>query len=548
VERFRTVLEQKIRERRQTFEEFAEYAEMFAREHNEPGTVSARHLQRLAAGHGPKGQPLGPPRPATARLLERIFKLSITELLAPPSRPTATSERTVNVLPLQRNANRGSNGVQGRPSPIAEVDLTVCFEWLDEHAGWIPGTSLRKARARLTKVSTGELLDQQAQRARVSRSRTAEAMSAYYGNCSPDYDMYQVRRGEQKITTSIMTRPDWLDLCLPLDQGLDQLTLVNPPGMNNRITFSDIGARHAIRRLVEAVALGVRITNVPTYRLASIDVARTAITGTISIASFVEYALTMDLLENELADAISAGAATSPGRLSLRDCCLPDIPSVLDFQGRLCAGGVLALCAVARPSDAYRGEADYALLVQHRSGHVLNAARQLAVIPKGFHQPMTDFRGDTPIGATMRREMEEELFGRSEVDSTLYNHRAASPMHPGRLSDPLRWIMENGRSTMECTAFGLNLISGNYEFACLIVIEDEEFWAQYGGQIEANWESAGMRVYSSLDNQMISDLVTDEAWSNEGLFALVQGLRRLRELGGSRVDLPAMDLDLTSSS
>ncbi|MCA1604011.1 MAG: hypothetical protein LC775_00660 [Acidobacteria bacterium] len=91
---------------------------------------------------------------------------------------------------------------------------------------------------------------------------------------------------------------------------------------------------------------------------------------------------------------------------------------------------------------------------------------------------------------------------------------------------------------MECTGFGLNLVSGNYEFASLIVIEDEEFWTRYGGQVEANWESAGLQLYSSLDYRLISELITDESWSNEGLFALLQGLRRLRELGGDRVNLP----------
>jgi 8-oxo-dGTP pyrophosphatase MutT (NUDIX family) len=82
----RTVLEQKIRERRQTFEEFAEYAETYAREHAEPGTLSVRHLQRLVAGRQPDGTPLPPPRPATVRLLERIFGLSIDELLESPTR------------------------------------------------------------------------------------------------------------------------------------------------------------------------------------------------------------------------------------------------------------------------------------------------------------------------------------------------------------------------------------------------------------------------------------------------------------------------------
>ena len=80
----RTVLEQRIRELQQTQEEFAEYATTFAREHGESGTLSVRHVQRLVAGRKADGSPIGPPRPPTARLLERIFGAPIGELLAAP--------------------------------------------------------------------------------------------------------------------------------------------------------------------------------------------------------------------------------------------------------------------------------------------------------------------------------------------------------------------------------------------------------------------------------------------------------------------------------
>lgn len=90
----RTVLEQQIRQRRQTFEEFAEYAETFAREHGEPGTLSARHVQRLAAGQGADGRPLGPVRPATRRLLEAIFAIGIDELLSPPATTASPDTET----------------------------------------------------------------------------------------------------------------------------------------------------------------------------------------------------------------------------------------------------------------------------------------------------------------------------------------------------------------------------------------------------------------------------------------------------------------------
>ena len=95
---------------------------------------------------------------------------------------------------------------------------------------------------------------------------------------------------------------------------------------------------------------------------------------------------------------------------------------------------------------------------------------------------------------------------------------------------------------MECTGFGLNLVSGNYEFASLVVIEDDEFWTRYGGHIEANWESAGLRLYSSLDRELLTELISDESWSNEGLFAFCEGLRRLAQLGGDRVNVLAMEV------
>jgi hypothetical protein len=75
----RTLLEHRIRQRRMTFEEFVQHAEAFARDHHEAGTLSLRHLQRLASG-----QPIGALRPATARLLEHLFGEPITALLAPP--------------------------------------------------------------------------------------------------------------------------------------------------------------------------------------------------------------------------------------------------------------------------------------------------------------------------------------------------------------------------------------------------------------------------------------------------------------------------------
>ena len=67
--------------------------------------------------------------------------------------------------------------------------------------------------------------------------------------------------------------------------------------------------------------------------------------------------------------------------------------------------------------------------------------------------------------------------------------------------------------------------------------------ASSAGAIEGNWEMEGLHRYSSLDRELLSGLVHDPAWSNEGLFAFLQSLRRLGEIGGSRVNLSAIELE-----
>jgi hypothetical protein len=658
---YRTLLEQMIKERRETFEEFAEFAEVFAREHGESGTISLRHLQRLVAGRGTGGEPLGTVRPATARLLERIFGVSVEELLSPPAEamsaetggaasgsnegqqhsdtgtarslepnlkfraarestpskttpgysmnraelaeavnehlwhttnkryaaldaraigryergetewPTATYRKAFRAVlgaatdadlgfyPPPRPGNTARSPLASASQPVASgfsnSDAAAAFHsgsdvrQIDEEpgaaqvglvrevAGWLSDATRRRVVARLQTWDLGGVRDLGFKLRNVGRSQLAHALADYYGGDVAPHRPYVVDVDGQRVATSVLTRPEWSELALPLRHDIDRVVLadVEPDNVGRIIHVDD----HAVERLAEAATLGVRMTNKPLYRLLNVDIRDGAISGRVGLAPFGDYALTMDLLEREIADVLANGRPARPGDLPLRDRRLPDLASVLNLHNRLCAGGVVGLCAIARPADPYRGPADYALLVQQRSGQVVNAAGRLAVIPKGFHEPLNDVRADARIGETLRREMEEELFGRIEVDSTSHSNRAAAPMHPDRLSEPMRWLLDvPGRLRTECTGFGFNLVSGNYEFASLVVIEDEEFWPRFGGNIEANWESAGLQLYSSLDSDLISKLVLEESWSNEGLFAFLQGIRRLREIGGSRVMLP----------
>ena len=100
----RTLLETIILRRRQTFEEFSEDVEQFAQEQGEAGTLSARHVQRLAAGTRADGRPLGAVRPATRRLLEHMLGRSIDDLLGPPDENESADEPEqvdVNIHPVR---------------------------------------------------------------------------------------------------------------------------------------------------------------------------------------------------------------------------------------------------------------------------------------------------------------------------------------------------------------------------------------------------------------------------------------------------------------
>ena len=428
----------------------------------------------------------------------------------------------------------------------ADPNIGQALTMLDDLAGWEPGTARSHVAARLTQLDRRHLLDRADRRSRIGQPAIAGALAGYYRDTAEGYGRYGVRLAGGQVTTSVLTHPDWLDLECSLNSGNDLLTFTRG-GTGRAAVLDSTAAAAAAQRLAETLTAGTRFTESTLYRLTDIDIAPGKLGGTFGLSRFTSYALTLDLLEGELDDALAAGVSPVPGSLPLRDRYLPDVASVLDVSGRLCAGGGLALCAFARPDTFYRDRADYVLLVQERSGNVINAARRLAVIPKGFHQPMTDYRGDARIAATLLREMEEELFGREEIDNTVQAQSTADPMHPSRLSEPMRWLlMENPAALrLECTGFGLNLVSGNYEFTCLAVVESVDFWSRYGGQIEANWESSALRQYSSLDGESLAELATEDTWSNEGLFALTQGLRRLKQVGGDRVRVP--DIEWTVS-
>jgi len=454
--------------------------------------------------------------------------------------------RAVSTEPHRPEYSAESTEVNLRLTQNQAIDEAL--HWLDARMSWRNGEARMRVRAALQELNKDAFDALAHRRAGVTQAQTASALGEYYRlKGSGPYRFYSAISGETRHMTSVLTKNQWLDLSIPLGVGQDHLAFTPDTPLTGHRNLGQGAATAAVRRLAETVALGTRFVNLPLYWLLDADVSRSGLRGEVGTTSFVDYALTLDLLENELIDAISGGNSTLPGALPLRDRYLPDLPTLTDFKRRICVGGSVTLTAIARPhTNRHPMTPDYVLLVQERSGHVLNAARRLAVIPKAFHQPLVDVTDDAQILATIEREMEEELLGRPELDTTDHEQLSADPMHATKLSEPMRWLTDHSDQHIwrtECVGFGINAMSGNYEFASLLVIDDESWWSLYGGAVEANWETHGLRCYSSRDANTLTDLISSPEWSNEGIFAFIQGLRRLRQIGGKRVALPPIELE-----
>jgi transcriptional regulator with XRE-family HTH domain len=212
---------------------------------------------------------------------------------------------------------------------IAQQEWLRTLDQVDQEAGWEPGTARRQVASRLARLDVGDLQDRASRRRRISQRHIAEVLGDYYrGSRSGEttsHGLYRARIGQDKeILTSVLTYPGWLDLDCPLTASSDQLRLASAPH-DSAVPLDPDVTDAAMQRLAEAFAADHRLVDMPLYRLLAVDVKECLIAGSVAVMPFVRYALTMDLLEGELIDALAPGAPAQPGSLLLRDRYLPDV-------------------------------------------------------------------------------------------------------------------------------------------------------------------------------------------------------------------------------
>ena len=514
-----TLLKALVRERRLTVKETLAVLQRRAERMGEDGfALEDRQLRRWLKGDVSSSDGV---RPANVRVTEAEFGWPIATLLARDHR-----------LPDHRVP---------RPEPRQDRKLRTgeFVAWIAEHSALTyeaAYTAVAETAARIDSASAITRATGDYARSQVDRAQLAHALGAYYGDPAR---FYSARVGESAITLSILADPRWVGLAVPLDGSAESCRSAAQAD-ELTIRLSDAQARAAIDRLAAVEISATVMVNNPLYRLTDLEISSDQLAAGFGYTDFATYALAGDLLEVELRDLVREGVR-DPRRAStpLRDAWLPTLDTALAFDQRICVGGPVCLVAIADKDQ-------YHLLVQERSAQVLNVTGSLAVIPKAFHQPTVDPYGETRISTTLEREFEEELLGRLDLEQlSSESFRRAVPLHPLNASAPMEWLHTHPEAwQMECTGFGINMVSGNYEFSCLVVIDDPAWWNRFGHLLEANWEAMRLHRYSSLDTEGLARLVHDPRWSNEGLFAFIEGLRRLAELDPTRVRIPATEVSV----
>jgi hypothetical protein len=262
-------------------------------------------------------------------------------------------------------------------------------------------------------------------RARVTREQLAIALADYYPTpLAEGCALYQVLVDGVPQPTTVLARLEWLRAQVRLGTEAERFEYLSPSAAPVRVQrLGDNAFAAAIDRLADAELSDTVLTNDAVYRLLRVAVEHERLDAAVTLMPFADYALTMDLLESELVDALVERDALGPAAttqrrpsLPLRNAHLPSVLHALDVERRVCAGGPVALLAAARPAGPMGSrEANYALLVQERSPRVLNAVGKLAVIPKAFHQPTVEPAAEADLSTSLQREFEEELLGREEL-------------------------------------------------------------------------------------------------------------------------------------
>jgi len=440
--------------------------------------------------------------------------------------------------------NAGGLDVQSDDRDLRLVEFVA---WLADASGKPFDEAYRAVAIKAAKLESESTSTRHARahaRSKVGRQDLADAVAEYYGTPADSFRLYEAEVAGRPLSLTVMSRDDWLGLDIDLRSDQERATF-DASSPSSPATGPDPVYRACVARLADAEIIDKVLMKNSMYRLTDISISQSKMHPTFTGASFADYALRNGLMEMELTDTLARAAiseAASAADTPVRDSLLPSIETATDLKAHVCTGGPVALFAAARPATDHR-PADYVLLIQVRGERVMDIPGKLSTIPKGWHQPVGESSAEARLSTTLLRELEEELLGREDLEQmSAESRRTADVLHHERHPEAMRALLDGtGSFRVRCTGFGINLLSGTFELPCLVVIDDERWWTKWGHLIAGNWETMSIESISTADTDGLTALIHDPRWSNEGLFALIEGLRWLERMGDSkRVAAPAM--------
>ena len=218
----------------------------------------------------------------------------------------------------------------------------------------------------------------------------------------------------RQITTNMAASNAWMGLALPITETASDRFLIE-----ERTFWPTVPASVVEQLRSELTAKGVLFRNRPIYSLLSFAPREDHIAA-FSVAQYADYKIKLGRLEEETINALAASVFSPElaydereSKMPLREKLLPNSRVMADFGSRLCAGGTNILLAFRTPDRD-----DYMFYIKRRSNKVSTGRKAFALMPSGTHQPTirSVATGEASIGATVYRELDEEIFGAAEPD------------------------------------------------------------------------------------------------------------------------------------
>ena len=119
---------------------------------------------------------------------ERALGLSSAAMTATlPSNRRHQRSKHRSFTTLTRNSSQQDNtAAEAEHRLNADPNISVAHDWLDQHAGWEPGTARRDVAARLSRIDVHQPQNRSTRRGQVDRRQIAEVLSTY----SRDRDLH----------------------------------------------------------------------------------------------------------------------------------------------------------------------------------------------------------------------------------------------------------------------------------------------------------------------------------------------------------------------